>query len=303
MNLNIFWFVLLGVLSTPKTETVTAVIGMSESKQSDFLVMATAHGEIKKVAVRGFESVRSNGLIAMDLEPGDELGWVRHARRGQDLILATERGQTARFHERVVPSRSRAAGGVKSMRLVNDDRVCSMDVIVEGGSILTVTSGGFAKRTPVDQFPRHNRGVSGVIGMRLSDKSGRLITARVVQEDEEAMVISASGIVLRTPVASISEQGRTAQGVALMSPRRGDRVACIALLTAADDDSSGPLEEEDDEGGTQAIGTQPLLIDASSDGSDLEAEDDDADAATSEDDEEIGDPDEELDDEDGEPEA
>ncbi|MBI4213426.1 MAG: DNA gyrase subunit A [Chloroflexi bacterium] len=261
----------INLINVDTDETVTAVIGMSESKQSDYLVMATALGEIKKVAVQGFESVRSNGLIAMDLEPGDELGWVRHARRGQDLILATRQGQVARFNERVVPARSRAAGGVKSMRLAKDDRVCSMDVIVDTGSVLTVTSGGFAKRTPVDQFPRHNRGGSGVIGMRLAEKSGELITARVVQGDEEAMVISASGIVLRTPVASISEQGRPAQGVALMAPRRGDRVACIALLTASDDDSPGGSNE-----GPRPMrprGSQaPLLIGEGAEDADLEAE-------------------------------
>ncbi|MSQ24190.1 MAG: DNA gyrase subunit A [Chloroflexi bacterium] len=226
----------INLINLDTTESVTAVVGMSESKGAEYFVMATIHGEIKKVKLGDFESVRSSGLIAMDLEPGDELGWVRPAPRGADLILATEHGQTARFRESAVPSRSRAAGGVISMRMAKDDRICGMDVIVEGSSLLTVSSGGYAKRTPIDQFPRHGRGGSGVIGMRLSDKSGLLVTARVVQGDEEAMVISASGIVLRTPVSTISEQGRSAQGVALMNPRRGDRVACLALLTSGDGD-------------------------------------------------------------------
>src|SRR5206468_3286075 len=103
-------------------------------------------------------------------EPGDELGWVRHAKRGQDVLLASESGQTARISETDVPGRSRAAGGVISMRLSKEDRVCSMDMIREGGSVLLVTSGGFAKRTPVEEWRRMRRPVQGVIGMRLVDK-------------------------------------------------------------------------------------------------------------------------------------
>jgi DNA gyrase subunit A len=241
----------INLINLDPNETVTAVVGMAESKGAQYLAMATALGEIKKVALAEFESVRSAGLIAMDLEPGDELGWVRPVARGADLILATEHGQAARFPESAVPSRSRGAGGVISMRLTRGDRVCSMDVVVPGAALLSVTSGGYAKRTPLSQYPRHNRGVAGVIGMKLSDRSGQLITARVVRGHEEAMVISASGIVLRTPVDSISAQGRAAQGVQLMNLKSGDRVACLALLNG--DDHSG------DEPASQPGGRAPAV--------------------------------------------
>ena len=174
--------------------------------------------------------MRSNGLIAMDLEPGDELGWVCHVTRGAELVLVSQNGQSARFAESVVPARSRGAGGVRSMRLAANDRVCSMDVVDPRGQLLLVTAQGYAKRTPLSQFPSHNRGGSGVIAQKVTDRSGPLVCARVVHGGEEAMVISSAGTVLRTPVDTVSIQGRSAQGVAFMSVRPGERIACVALL-------------------------------------------------------------------------
>jgi DNA gyrase subunit A len=231
----------INLINIEPRETITAVISTGSFNGSQFLAMATTLGEIKKVGIDEFASVRSNGLIAMDLEPGDELGWVAHVSRGADLIVVTEQGQAARFHETAVPVRSRGAGGVRSMRLADGDRVCSMDVVDPDGFLFLVTSGGHAKRTPLSQFPVHNRGISGVIAQKITPSSGPLATARVVRGSEEAMVISASGIVLRTPVASVSVQGRPAQGVALMNLRSGDRVACVALLNG---NGHGPAEDE-----------------------------------------------------------
>jgi len=220
----------INLINIEARETVTAVVSTGTFNGSQYLVMATSHGEIKKVTIDQFAAVRSNGLIAMDLEPGDELGWVAHIQRGNELILVTEQGQAACFNESVVPARSRGAGGVRSMRLAEGDRVASMDVVIPDGFLFLVTSGGHGKRTPLSQFPRHNRGVSGVIAQKLTEHSGLIASARVVRGTEEVMVISASGIVLRTPVSSVSVQGRPAQGVALMSVKNGDRIACVALL-------------------------------------------------------------------------
>jgi DNA gyrase subunit A len=221
---------IINLINIETKETVTAVISTAAFDGNQYLAMATSGGEIKKVAIEEFHSVRSNGLIAMDLEPGDELGWVRQVARGAEIILVTEQGQAARFKEESVPARSRGAGGVRSMKLAQGDRICAMDVLVPNGQLLVVTAAGHAKRTPLAQFPIHNRGVGGVMAMKVTDSSGPIATARVVRGAEEAMVTSASGIVLRTPVSTISVQGRAAQGVALMSLKAGDRVACVALL-------------------------------------------------------------------------
>ena len=137
------------------------------------------------------------------------------------------------------------------MKLAPGDRICAMEIVAPNGQLLVVTAAGHAKRTPLAQFPIHNRGVGGVMALKLTDKSGPIATARVVNGAEEAMVTSTSGIVLRTPVASISVQGRAAGGVALMSLKAGDRVACVALLNA-----NGPAEAEQgsDEPGRRSSG-------------------------------------------------
>jgi DNA gyrase subunit A len=237
---------IINLMNIDTRESITAVIGTASFGGDHYLAMATKLGEIKKVAIDEFSSVRSSGLIAMDLEEGDELGWVVNLSRGAELIFVTEHGQGARFAESTVPARSRAAGGVRSMRLAAGDRVCAMDVVTPNGQLLLVTAGGHAKRTPLSQFPATNRGVGGVIAQKINEKSGSIATARVVRGDEEVMVISAMGTVLRTPVSSVSVQGRAAQGVAFMNLRTGDRIACVALLNGHDQDDNGGSPDSPD---------------------------------------------------------
>jgi len=234
---------IINMINIEASETVTAVIGTASFTGNHYLAMATKFGEIKKVAIDEFSAVRSSGLIAMDLAEGDELGWVCNLNQGAELVLVTEHGQAARFHESTVPARRRTAGGVRSMRLVPGDRVCGMDVVVPRAQLLLVTAGGHAKRTQINQFSVTNRGVTGVIALKTTDKSGPMVAARVVTGNEEVMVISSMGTVLRTPVSSVSVQGRAAQGVAFMNLRAGDRIACVALLNSNgtdDDDHSAP---------------------------------------------------------------
>jgi DNA gyrase subunit A len=235
---------IVNMMNIDPKEVVTAVVGTADFSGNNFLLMATAKGEIKKVRIDDFASVRSSGLIAMDLEPGDELGWVKQITTGAEVVLITAGGQGVRFSESQVPLRSRAAGGVRSVRLAKGDQVCAMDVVVPNGSLLIVSANGHAKRTPLAQFPKHNRGVGGVIAQKIDEKSGPIVAARVCHGTEEAMVLSAMGTILRTPVSTISVQGRPAKGVALMNLKTNDRVACVALLNGqdhpADDDGEAP---------------------------------------------------------------
>lgn len=231
---------IINYINIEARETVTAVIPAAGFSDDGYLAMATKMGEIKKVAVGEFTSVRSSGLIAMDLEPGDELGWVAYVAHGAEVVVVTEGGQGVRFREAGIPARSRAAGGVRAIRLRAGDRVCAMDVVVPQGYVFVVTAGGYAKRTPLTQFPPHNRGGSGVIAQKVTDKTGPVVTVRVVSGREEAMVISTSGDVLRTSLESISVQGRPATGVALMSPRPGSTIACVALINGEEPDEPGP---------------------------------------------------------------
>jgi DNA gyrase subunit A len=219
----------INLIGIDPRETVTAVLAVPDADE-DYLVMATRQGEIKKTPLREFAVVRSNGLIAMDLEPGDELAWVKRCARECELLLVTERGQALRFKASEVPVRSRQAGGVRGIRLSPEDRVCALEVATPEAELLVVTANGYGKRTALSEYPLHGRGGGGVRTTTVTEKTGRVAAAAVVHGTEELMVISASGTVLRTSIASISRLGRPAQGVQIIGLRGNDRVACIAVL-------------------------------------------------------------------------
>jgi DNA gyrase subunit A len=217
-------------------ESVTAMVAVPSFNTDAFLLMATSHGEIKKTAVNNFASVRSSGLIAMDLEKGDELVAAYLATDQDDIILATQKGQAIRFAVSELRASSRTSGGVRSIRLASDDLVVSMDIAQPDAFLLTVTTGGFGKLTPVGDYPRQHRAGSGVITFKLTEKTGEVVDARVVSPSQQLMIISADGIVTQTPVKEkdprqgITVQGRNTQGVRLMRLGEGDRVVAIACF-------------------------------------------------------------------------
>jgi DNA gyrase subunit A len=221
----------INVINIESGETVTAILAAPDFENSDFLVFATRAGEVKKSALKDFAQVRSNGLRAMDLEQGDELLDVKHCRAGDDLILVTEQGQSARFGVDILREASRISGGVRGIRLAPGDALASMDVVVPEAQLLVVTQNGFGKRTPLSAYPVKGRGIGGVRAIKTTAKTGPVAGARVVFGHEELMMISANGIVIRTAIETISERtGRTTSGVRLMSLRQGDRLAAMAIL-------------------------------------------------------------------------
>jgi DNA gyrase subunit A len=240
----------INVINLEAGETVTAILDAPDFENSDFLVFATRAGEVKKSPLKDFETVRSNGLRAMDLEPGDELLNVKHCREGDDIILVTERGQSARFSVDSLRTASRASGGVRGIRLSAGDKLAAMDVVDPEAQLLVVTQLGYGKRTPLEAYPRKGRGIGGVRAIKTTAKTGPVATARVVYGHEELMMISAGGIVIRTPIDTISEHaGRATSGVILMRIQSGDRLAAIALLEPSpngdqpDDQSSESLAD------------------------------------------------------------
>ncbi|HEY8476400.1 MAG TPA: DNA gyrase C-terminal beta-propeller domain-containing protein, partial [Chloroflexota bacterium] len=226
---------LINLISIDPRETVTGVLAAPESDfgNGGFLYMATRRGEIKKTPLREFASVRSSGLIAMDLAEGDELAWVCYHTGSCEIILVTEQGQSLRMRSDAVPARSRTAGGVRAIKLASDDRVCAMS-LATGRQLLVVTANGFAKRTKLDEYPVQGRGGQGVRTIRLTQRTGPVAAADVVTGSESLLLISSSGLVLRTAVSEISEQGRAAQGVSVMDLRPGDRVVGLAVLDGND---------------------------------------------------------------------
>jgi DNA gyrase subunit A len=194
------------------------------------MVVASKLGEVKKTPLKNFENVRRDGLIAMDLEPDDELVSAKLAHDSDDVILVSALGQALRFSVKTLRSASRLSGGVRGLRLAPGDYVVGMEVAIKGEALLVASEKGMGKRTDVDEYPTQGRGGSGVITFKTNPKSGELITTRAVHPDHELMMISEEGIILRTPVNHISLQGRSTQGVTLMDVTRGDKVSAIAVV-------------------------------------------------------------------------
>jgi len=217
-------------------ERVTTMVAVTDSKPDAYLVLATRRGEVKKTAMENFASVRSSGLIAMDLAEGDELVAACVATDQDDVILVTQKGQTIRFAVSELRASSRTSGGVCGIRLLPDDRVIGMDIIYPDFFLLAVTTGGFGKLTPIGEYPRQHRAGSGVRTFKVTEKTGEVTAARLVSQSQQLMIISAEGIVIRTPVkgkdsrSSIPIQKRGTQGARLMRLGQGDKVVAIACF-------------------------------------------------------------------------
>jgi len=196
-----------------------------------YLLMATRGGKIKRTNLAEFAHVRPSGLIAIDLEAGDELGWVRPTDGHREIIVVTQMGQAIRFPEDQVRSVGRSAGGVMAIRLAQDDLVISMEVVEPENDLLVVTRLGYGKRTPLKRYRTQTRHGKGIRTLPANlQVTGKIAAARVVAQQDEVAVISEDGIVLRTRVTGIPRMGRMARGARLMALGEGDRVASLARV-------------------------------------------------------------------------
>lgn len=217
-------------------ERVTDIASVTDLSPDIYLLMATARGEIKKTASDQFVSVRSSGLIAMDVEEGDELVATRVATDKDDVMLVTAKGQSIRFAVSSLRASLRTSGGVAGIRLSPDDQVVSMEIADPKAFLLVVTANGYGKITPITQYPRQHRAGSGVRTFKLTEKTDEVAAARLVTLTQQVMIISADGIVIRTPVKEkdpkkgITTQGRSTQGVRLMRLGEGDRVVAVTAF-------------------------------------------------------------------------
>src|SRR5579875_2138168 len=218
---------LINLVDIQQGEQVTAMIATAKF-EGDCLLLATRNGEIKRTPLREFESVRRNGLIAMNLEPGDALVAVKMARSTDELVLCTAGGQCVRFPVAELRMASRTSGGVRGVKLAPDDAVIGLEIVAPGRHLLTVSENGYGKRTPFEQYPVHHRGGAGVANMKLTDKTGKVAAVRAVNGTRELMLITADGVMLRTEVKALPALSRATQGVRVMHVRPGDRVVAIA---------------------------------------------------------------------------
>jgi len=227
---------IINLLSITEKERVTSMVATTGLMKDTFMVMATKMGEVKKTPVDNFRVVRSSGLIAMDLEPGDELVSVCLATDKDDVLLVTSKGQSIRFDVKSLRSASRTSGGVRGIRLAKGDSVISMDRADIDGYALVVTEHGYGKVTAVDSYPNQKRAGSGVRTFKIVDKTGDVSAAYVVNLKQQVMLVSAEGMMTRTPVKErdprkgITTQGRSTQGVKLMTLDKGDRLVAITVF-------------------------------------------------------------------------
>jgi DNA gyrase subunit A len=235
----------VNVLSLDPGESITAVVPVPDFAAAEYCIMATRKGRAKRVVLSEFASVRPSGLIAITLDAGDELGWVRLTDGDSEVILVTEQGQALRFHESEVRYMGRTAAGVTGIRLGKSDFLTSMEVVEKGADLLIVTVNGYGKRTPLSEYPTKSRSTGGVqtIDKKALKKVGNITAARVVQEVDDLTIISANGVVLRTKVKDISLSGRATRGVLLINLQEGDTVASLARISAADLRKVGAAQE------------------------------------------------------------
>lgn len=234
-------------------ERVTATVSVKDITGDGFLTMITRKGEVKRTPLKAFANIRNNGLIAFNIEEGDELGWSLKTRGADDVILITEHGQSIRFSEKQATSRSRTAGGVKAMTLKPGDIIVSADVIQPEATLLVVSENGYGKRTDLGEYRIQKRGGSGILTMHCTDKTGIIVGAEVVLPEDRLLVMTVNGKGIRVKVKEIRLTGRIAQGVKLINLSNGDAVRSIARIVQEEDDGSiEGAEDSGDENDVQA---------------------------------------------------
>ena len=227
---------IVNLLQISPGERITAVIPIANFEEDSYLFFATRLGFVKKTALFEFANIRRGGLIALTLEEGDELVGVHLTGKGQEVLLATTFGQSIRFRQEDVRSMGRNARGVRGIELRPGDSVVAMDAIRGDAAVLVVTENGFGKRTPIAEYRLQSRGGKGIKTININEKNGSIVSMKLVDEDNELMVITAQGIMIRIKVAEISLYGRAAQGVKIMSLAEGDQVVSVAKLVNSKED-------------------------------------------------------------------
>jgi len=257
---------IINLISIEQRERVTAIVYVPKGVSRDYMIVATRKGEVKKTAMDEFEVVRRSGLIAMDLEEDDELIGAKLAHADDDVLMITAQGKAIRFTVEELRSASRTSGGVRGIRLAKGDTVVSLNLTPKDSELLIVTENGFGKRTPIEEYPRHSRGGGGVITSSVTNKTGLVATARIITEkDNDLMIISAGGVVIRTDVNTIRRAGRATQGVSVMNLGEGDKVVAVAT-------TNGKKMDEQNGNGNEESGDRDESIESGEDVGDVEEE-------------------------------
>jgi DNA gyrase subunit A len=238
---------IVNLLQLQPEETVSAVINVSKTHDAKNLIMCTVRGVVKKTPFEQYQNVRQSGLIAINLDSGDELKWIRMTSGDNEVVISTSQGQAIRFNEKDARPMGRVSRGVRGIRLRPNDHVIGMDIVEENSSIFVISKYGYGKRTKVSQFTPHARGGVGIRSAVVNTKTGDLIGVKTLSDndDQEVIIISVQGQTIRLGLKDIPALGRATQGVRIMRLNGEDEVVSLALVDKTDD------IEEDEEGSSQ----------------------------------------------------
>ncbi|MGH7816697.1 MAG: DNA gyrase subunit A [Candidatus Binatia bacterium] len=230
---------IVNLLNLVSGEKVSAFLSVREFQEGRYIIFATKNGLIKKTELMAYSNPRPSGIRAIGLEDGDEVIGVRLTDGQQELILSTAEGQSIRFKEEQVRATGRGSFGVVGMRLDEGDHIVSMEILTRGFDVLTVADGGFGKRTNMDEYRLQSRGGKGIITMKTTDKTGRVIGVQQVTEDDQLMLVTTNGKIIRLRIKDIRVIGRNTQGVCLIDLEEGERVVSLARLAEKEEEEEG----------------------------------------------------------------
>ena len=231
---------IVNLLNLEPRERVSAFLSVREFQEGRYVIFATKKGLVKKTDLMAYSNPRSSGIRAIGLEDGDELIGVKLTDGQQEIILSTREGQSIRFKEDQVRPTGRGTYGVVAMRLDEGDAVVSMEMLSPGADILTVSENGYGKRTEMDEYRLQSRGGKGIITMKATDKTGRVVGGQQVTEDDQLMLVTNKGKIIRLRIKDIRVIGRNTQGVRLIDLEEGERVVSLARLAEKEEDEEEP---------------------------------------------------------------
>ena len=249
---------IVNLLPLEKGESISAVIATKDFPAEEFLMFATAQGNVKKTSMDQYDRTRRDGLIAINLKDGDELISVKRVAKGEKVIMVSSAGKAILWDESEARAMGRGTMGVRGMNVPADAHVLGMEIAKPGTDLFVITEKGYGKRTKIEEYPEHHRGGQGVYTITMTHKKGLLSVMKIVGPDDEIMIVSEDGVIVRTPVKGISELGRSTQGVKVMNVADKDKVCAAAIASTgkkkakkaapADENQMGLLEEESEEG-------------------------------------------------------
>jgi DNA gyrase subunit A len=237
----------VNLLQLQPEEKITSIINHAKDASEDgYLFMATTKGTVKKTPLKDYANIRTNGLITINLDDGDELRWIKQTTGKNDVIISTSAGQAVRFNEEECRPMGRAARGVRGVRLRPNDNVVGMDIVCDADqTLLVISQKGYGKITKVANFPSHKRGGVGIKAAVVTAKTGPIITVQTLEEDaNEALLISQNGQTIRVALKDIPTLGRTTQGVRVMRLGDSDAVSSIGIMQETKDEAEDVSAEE-----------------------------------------------------------